>query len=169
MNQLGPLLIPKATIAEKVAAMGKQLSREFIDRELVLVVVLKGALCFAADLIRHLSLPFTLECIQATSYRGVKSENLSIFFSDIDLKDKDVLVIDDICDSGGTLLGILMELEKLSPKSIQTVVLLNKKVSGKLFTPDYHLFDIDDYFVVGYGLDFREQFRGLPEIYVFRE
>lgn len=169
MNRLGPVLIPKATIAEKVAAMGKQITKEFSDRELVIVVVLKGALCFAADLIRHISIPFTLECIQATSYRGTKSEDLSIFFSGLELKGKDVLIVDDICDSGGTLVGILMELEKFSPKSMQTLVLLNKKVSGKLFTPDYHLFDIDDYFVVGYGLDFREQFRGLSEIYVFRE
>lgn len=169
MNRLGPVLIPKATIAEKVAAMGKQISRDFLDRELVIVVVLKGALCFAADLIRHISIPFTLECIQATSYRGVKSENLSLFFSEMKLKNKDVLIVDDICDSGGTLVGILMELEKLSPKSIQTLVLLNKKVSGKLFTPDDHLFEIDDYFVVGYGLDFSEQFRGLQEIYVFRQ
>ena len=124
-----------------------------------------------ADLIRHLEIPFQLEFVKAQSYgqRGTKPAALTLMgFEDFDLTDKHILLVDDIYDSGRTLKAAKQNLLSKHPKTLKTLVLLRKKIPVKEReeTPfDYVCFDIEDHFVVGYGLDYKEYFRGLKGIY----
>ena len=126
-----------------------------------------------ADLIRALKTPCTIECVKASSYGqlGVKRGELTITGLDrVDLTSKNVLVVDDIIDSGETMSRVFSELNKKNPKSIKSLVLLSKKVPRTVsFIPDYVLFEIEDLFVIGYGLDYKEFYRGLPGVYFFKQ
>jgi len=122
---------------------------------------------------RELKLPHDLQAIQCSSYgaNGTQRGELKIIgIEKLNIKDRDVLIVDDIYDTGHTLGALKEQLEKLSPRSLKTCVLLNKNDVAKVSTtPDYVLFDIADLFVVGYGLDYKEQYRGLSGIYVLQE
>lgn len=164
------LLISQEAIAKKIKEIAAALNCEYAGKELVIVAILKGSICLVADLIRQLEIPAALECIQAKRYgmHGTVPGKLQVFMNEpLDLEGKSVLLIDDIYDSGETLSGVYHELEKLHPKSIETLVLLRKKVTptGDI-SPTYVCFDIEDRFVVGYGLDYKEQFRGLKALYI---
>lgn len=162
-------LIGADQIAEKVAEIARQLNQDYAGQEVVLVVILKGAFVFVADLIRHLDFPFSIEFIRASSYgmRGTTPGPLKVEGLDtLDLKGKNVLLIDDIFDTGKTLNHVRKSLEDQLPSQIKTLVLLRKKrTSFELLLPSYVCFDIEDHFVVGYGLDYKEHDRGLKEIY----
>lgn len=135
----------------------------------MLIAILKGSICFVADLMRHLEFSFILEFVTAASYgmRGTKPGELTLQGIDaLDLKDKYVLLIDDILDTGKTLQGVLKKIHEKHPRAIKTAVFLRKKnVLSKDMIPDIVCFDIEDHFVIGYGLDYKEHFRGLKEIY----
>lgn len=123
---------------------------------------MKGSICFVADLMRALKIPFSLEIIQCSSYRGKTRGNLEIFGLDrLKVQGKDVLVVDDIYDSGETMNQVIKALEGKGANSLKSLVLLEKKKGA-----DYALFLVDTVFVIGYGLDHEEQYRGLPSIYV---
>ncbi len=162
------ILISEEEIAKKVVSVATDLNIQFKDRELIIVTILKGAICFVADLIRHLEFPFQLEFVSAASYgmRGTKPGELNLSgFEKLDLEGKDILLVDDIYDTGKTLSTAFHVIETKQPKSLQTLVLLRKKVDhvGNIL-PDRVCFDIGDHFVIGYGLDYKEHFRGLKEI-----
>lgn len=163
------LLISSQKIHEQLEKVARVLEKHYNDEEITIVMVMKGSFILAADLMRHLSLPVKLEYIQASSYgeKGTKKGELSISsFDSIDLKGKHVLVIDDIFDTGETLSTIIKHIEKKGPKSLYSLVLLSKNVPHHTdYRPDRTLFDIEDHFVVGYGLDYKEYYRGLPDIY----
>lgn len=163
------LLIGEESIAKKIEEIAYQLNQEFSGEQVVLVTILKGAFVFAADLIRHLDFPCTIEFIRAASYgmRGRERGELTIDGIDtLELKGKCVLLIDDIFDSGATLSEVKAVLAKQEPARIDTLVLLKKRgTAPKALDPTYVCFDIDDLFVVGYGLDYKEQKRGLKGIY----
>lgn len=165
------LLISPETIDHRLQVVARDIEKEYHGKELVLVPVMKGAMCITSDLMRHLHIPCTIECVRASSYgqHGTKRGLLTITGMDqLDLSSKHLLVIDDILDSGYTMRGIVEHLQQKNPKSIKTLVLLSKNVSrSSLFCPDYVLFDIADRFVVGYGLDYKEYYRNLPGIYAF--
>lgn len=165
------LLISEAQIAEKVAEVAASLNKQ--GKPLTLVVILKGAVCFASDLIRKLEIPFELEFVSAKSYgmRGTEPGSLAVAgIENLQIQGKEVLLIDDICDTGTTLARAYSELEALGPKSIDTLVLLDKRTSHpRSFKPDQSGFEIEDLFVVGYGLDYKEQYRGLQGIFVFED
>lgn len=134
-------------------------------------MVLKGALCLVADLIRLLDIPFEVEMIQSSSYgaRGTERGELQISGADrLQIHNRDILLVDDIFDSGHTMTALLKQIQAKHPRSLKTCVLLNKTNVPKITDqrPNYVLFDIDNLFVVGYGLDFKEQYRGLPGIYI---
>ena len=162
-------LISEDSIVAKIAAVARELDAHFQGKEITIVMIMKGAICLVADLIRHLSTAFSLEFIQASSYgkNGTSRGELLIFgLENIDLVDKHVLVIDDIFDSGVTLSEVMKRIELQKPASLRSLVLLAKKVPRKTdYRPDYVLFEIEDRFVVGYGLDYKERYRGLPGIY----
>lgn len=163
------LLIDSVIIQKKIKQLGSQIENDFFGKNLCIVMVLKGALFFTSDLMRSIDLPMTLETVQCSSYgeKGAIRGELSIFGLDrLKIENKDVLIVDDIFDSGKTMETLSNELLKLHPKSIKTCVLLKKRVSHhRSITPDYYLFDVEDLFVVGYGLDYKEYYRNLPGIY----
>jgi hypoxanthine phosphoribosyltransferase len=170
MSALRSLIEPHQ-IAAKIKEVADQIQADYAGKDLVLIMVLKGAICLVADLMRSLTLPLDLETVQASSYgsRGAQRGELHISGLDrLSVQNRDVLLIDDIFDSGYTLTTLLKHIQEKHPSSLKTCVLLNKTGVPKAtaYRPDYVLFDIEDLFVVGYGLDFKERYRGLPGIYV---
>jgi hypoxanthine phosphoribosyltransferase len=166
------LLISPDEISQKIHRAAEAIDRHYAGEELTVVVLMKGALCLAADLIRALKTPCCMECIQTSSYgqRGTERGELTVTgLEKFDPTSKNVLVVDDIFDSGQTMTRVVAELKKKNPKSLQSLVLLSKKIEREVtYRPDYVLFEIEDLFVVGFGMDYKEHFRGLPGIHVFR-
>lgn len=167
------LLISKETIAQKMQQTAEQIDAQYGGEELTVIMVMKGAVCTAVDLIRELHIPIHLEYMKASSYgqKGAARGELKISgIENLDLAGKNLLVIDDIFDSGATMEGIVNKLAEKNPKSLKTLVLLMKNVPHvTTYRPDYVLFDIEDRFVIGYGLDFKEKYRNLPGVYAFKE
>lgn len=164
-GEVSRILITKVQLRQRVTALAREIERDYSERELVVVSLLNGTVMFLADLIRRLSLPLRLDFLGVSSYRaGTESREL-IFTKELrlDVRGRDILLVDDILDTGKTLASVLAKLHQLKPREIKTCVLLNKpsrrieKVSA-----DYVGFEIPDLFVVGYGLDFAERYRNLP-------
>lgn len=130
-------------------------------------MVMKGAFILIADLMRHLHLPVRLDPIHCSSYGHRSKGELTVDGVDgLEVKGKHILVIDDIFDTGETLAEVVSQIEKKKPASLKSLVLLSKDVPHNTdYRPDIALFDIEDRFVVGYGLDYKEYYRGLPDIY----
>jgi hypoxanthine phosphoribosyltransferase len=164
-------LISKEQIAAKVRETALQIKRDFKGEDLVIVMVLKGALCLVADLIRELDIPLDVQTIQCSSYGhlGTKRGELTVLgLERLNVHHRDVLIVDDIFDSGHTMATLAAAIQKLGPRSLKTCVLLNKNGVAKAtdLRPDYTLFEIENQFVVGYGLDFKERYRGLPGVFI---
>jgi hypoxanthine phosphoribosyltransferase len=165
--EIAEMLISERELASRVGEMAELIQNDFAGRELVLVALLRGAVMFAADLARRLSLPLRLDFLSVSSYRnGLAPGELRISDpSGLDLKGRDVLLVDDIADSGRTLGRALDELRARKPRSLKTCVLLEKTARAtRAAAPDYTGFRIPDAFVVGYGLDFAERYRNIPFI-----
>lgn len=170
---LETVLVSKEEIQKRVSALGAELSQFYAGKDVTIVSILSGALIFTADLIRSCDFPTRLDCLRAESY-GNKTEAQSppriTNPLKTDVSGHHVLVVDDILDSGNTLKSIIAHLEKLSPASLKTCVLLDKPARHeKSFSADFCGFTIPDQFVVGYGLDFAERYRNLPCIGVLRK
>lgn len=163
-------LIPADQIEQKIKQASAQIKEDYTGKDLVIVMVLKGALCLVADLIRNLDLPLDVEYVQCSSYgaRGTERGELQIIGLDrLKIHNRDVLLVDDIFDSGHTLSSLVDALKEKHPRSLKSLVLLSKNVPHiSDYRPDYVLFDIENLFVVGYGLDFKERYRGLTGVYV---
>lgn len=159
------VLITDEQIAARVREMSRQIQRDFAGKELVVVSLLSGTVMFLADLIRNLSLPLRLDFIAVSSYGdGTESGDL-VFTKELRLsvQGRDVLLVDDILDTGKTMSRVLAKLCVLGPRCIKTCVLLNKAARrAEPVQADYVGFEIPDAFVVGYGLDFAERYRNLP-------
>ena len=160
------ILISSSEINQRVAELGNEISADYQGRELHLVGVLNGAFIFLADLVRRINIPCQICFLQASSYkdRKVSSGEVTLMHN-LDLSGKDVLVVEDIFDTGLTLKYVLEDLLQQKPNSIEACSLLNKKIPNKAeVTVKYIGFDIEDRFVVGYGLDFAEKYREFPYI-----
>jgi len=159
------VLITRAQLARRVRELSREIERDFAGRELVAVAVLNGTVMFLADLIRNLSLPLRLDFIGVSSY-GVGTESGELVFTKelrLDVRGRDVLLVDDILDTGRTLSRVLSKLRALKPRRVRTCVLLEKAARRvEDVRADYIGFSIPDLFVVGYGLDFAERYRNLP-------
>lgn len=164
-QEIESILITEEQIAARVAEMTAEIQRDFHGRELVVVSLLTGTVMFLADLIRHLELPLRLDFIGVSSY-GTGTESGELVFTKelrLDVAGRDVLLVDDILDTGRTLDRVLAKLFVLRPRRIKTCVLLDKPARRvEKVKADYVGFVIPDKFVVGYGLDFGERFRNLP-------
>ncbi len=176
-GQVERILINEGQIARRVRALSRQIQRDFTGRELVIVSLLNGTVMFLADLIRHVSLPLRLDFIGVSSYGlGTKPGQL-IFTKELrlDVCGRDVLLVDDILDTGNTMALVLARLRVLNPRRVKICVLLDKPARRvRQVQADYVGFEIPDYFVVGYGLDFAERYRNLPFIgvlhpHIYRE
>jgi len=159
------VLITDKQIARRIKILAREIERDFRGREMVVVSLLSGTVMFLADLIRHLNLPLRLDFIGVSSY-GVGTESGELVFTKelrLDVRNRDVLLVDDILDTGKTLSRVLPKLRLLKPRRIKTCVLLDKPARrSEKIKADYIGFEIPDYFVIGYGLDFAERYRNLP-------
>jgi len=158
------VLISASALEHRVGELGAALSREYRGREPHLVGVLRGVTCFMADLMRHISLPVSIDFMAISSYEGDQGSLVRIL-KDLDepLAGRDVLVVEDIVDTGMTLNALLQELRQRGPASLKVCALLDKRARRLVDVPiDYVGFEVPDEFVVGYGLDFRQKFRNLP-------
>jgi len=171
-GDLERVLFDEPAIHRRLDDMAAQISNDYRDRELTVIAVLHGSLMFVADLLRRIPLPLKLDCLSVASYHGKARSSGNVVSKEItapDAADRDVLILDDILDSGHTLATIRETLETAKPHSIRVCVLLSKKKQrAREVHTDYVGFEIDDEFVVGYGLDFRERYRNLPYIGVLR-
>jgi hypoxanthine phosphoribosyltransferase len=165
-------LISEKEIHATVKKLADDISDEYEGKELVAIGILNGAYMFFADLIRQIEIPVTIGFIQATSYSGRKSTGIIQVQNDPGgiLENKDVLLVEDIVDSGFTMDHLLKGARKQNPRSIKVCTLLNKKARRQVQVPlDFIGFEVPDKFVVGYGMDFDNQFRNLPFISVCDE
>jgi hypoxanthine phosphoribosyltransferase len=171
-KDIDKVLISEKHIARRVAEMARKIEKEYAGRDMVIVALLNGTVLFLADLIRHLSLPLRLDFIGVSSYgAGTESGNL-VFTKELrlDVKGRDVLLVDDILDTGRTLTRVKEKLKKLKPRRIKICVFLDKPSRREeAVTPDYVGFTIPNEFVVGYGLDFAERYRNLPYVGILRQ
>ncbi len=170
-KEVGQVLITDAQIATRVASLAKEIQRDFKSREMVVVSLLSGTVMFLADLIRHLELPLRLDFIGVSSY-GAGTESGDLVFTKelrIDVRDRDVLLVDDILDTGKTMTRVLAKLRALKPRRIKTCVLLDKPARRvEKIKADYIGFEIPDAFVIGYGLDYAERYRNLPFVGILK-
>jgi len=170
-NEVERVLITEDQIAGRLREMAHQLQRDFAGRELVVISLLNGTVMFLADLIRHLTVPLRLDFIGVSSYGSGTSSGEIVFTKELrlEVRGRDVLLVDDILDTGKTMVRVLEKLRPLQPRSIKTCVLLNK-ASRRVenIEADYVGFEIPDFFVIGYGLDFAERYRNLPFLGVLR-
>ncbi len=160
-------LITEQQLREGVARMAREIQQHYQGKPLTLVGVLIGSLVVVADLIRLLDLPLRMGLVQARSYRGTRPGplvlNLDLLSADV--RDRDVLLVDDIFDTGNTLWELIPQIDELGPASIRTAVLLRKQGRCQVsMQPDLVGFDIPDVFVVGYGLDYKDLYRNLPYV-----
>jgi hypoxanthine phosphoribosyltransferase len=162
-------LITAGEIALIVKNLADRISRDYAGKELILVCILKGGFMFLADLIRHLRVPVKVDFVRLASYgSGMKSPGQVEITKDIEtpIEGKDVLIIEDIVDSGYTLTFLKERLALSKPRSVKICALLDKKARREVSVEaDYLGKVIEDVFIVGYGIDFNEGYRNLPEIY----
>jgi hypoxanthine phosphoribosyltransferase len=162
-------LLSQEQIASIVRGLADRISRDYSGKELVLVCILKGAFVFLSDLVRHLKIPAKIDFVRLASYgSGMKSSGNIEITKDIELsiEGKDVLIIEDIIDSGHTLQFLKDRLILSNPRSVKVCALLDKKGRREVgMEADYLGIEVDDVFIVGYGIDFNENYRHLPEIY----
>ncbi len=174
LDDLQEILFTEKQIQERVGALGREISGLYEpDEVLAVIAIINGAILFTADLIRHISLPLLIDCVRASSYRTASSpsgEPEVIDIIRIDIKDRHVLLLDDILDTGHTLTKVTQLLRNMHPASLRTCVLLDKKGRRQVpFEADLVGFTVPDAFVVGYGLDFAERYRNLPCIGILKE
>lgn len=164
-SDLETILLTEKQISRRVVELAEEISSNYCPTGITIVCVLSGALVFTSDLIRNLQIPARLDCIRADSYRNSTTSTQSPLISSplkTDIKNRHVLVIDDILDTGNTLSAITAQLNRENPASLKTCVLLDKKERREVaIEADYSGFSIPDEFVVGYGLDFAELYRNL--------
>ena len=172
-DDLDRTLLDEATILARLDAIAAEISADYRDRELTVIAILNGSLIFMADLLRRIPLPLKLDCLSVASYHGGLQTSGEVIFRQValpDIQDRDVLLLDDILDSGNTLAAIREKLSTAGPRSVRVCVLLRKKkVRQRPVDADYVGFEIEDEFVVGYGLDYMERYRNLPCIGVLRK
>jgi hypoxanthine phosphoribosyltransferase len=165
------VLIAEADLRARVAALGAQITRDYAGRSLVVVGVLKGSFVFMADLVRAIDLPIAVEFIGISSYEGTTTTGVVKITSDLtrSIEGKDVLLVEDIVDTGLTMRYLLDNLATRAPASLEVCALLEKPARARVTIPiRYRGFVIGDEFVVGYGLDWDGRMRNLPYVGVPR-
>jgi hypoxanthine phosphoribosyltransferase len=170
-GRLERTLIDVETLHERVRELGAEIAADSADRDLVLLCLLKGGIYFTADLSRAIDLPITVDFVRARSYAGIESsgEVKLAWIDGLEIEGRDVLIVEDIVDTGLTLIEIWKALEAKGAASLAICTLLYKeKRLAHPFAVRYIGFAIEDVFVVGYGLDYDERFRNLPHIAVFQ-
>ena len=168
---VGEVLITEAQLGQRVGELARIISKDYVGKDLVVVAVLTGTVMFLADLLRGLTLPLRLDFVGVSSYREGTVAGKLVFTKElrIEVLGRDVLLVDDILDSGQTLTKVTEAIRKLKPRSLRTCVLLDKPEGrAQASKADYTGFIVPNKFVVGYGLDYAERFRNLPFVGVLK-
>ena len=172
-DDIKTVLVSEEQLKAKVAELGAQISRDYAGKNLVLVSILKGSVVFMADLMRAVSIPCNIDFMVVSSYGGsnTTTSGLVKIIKDLDgdLSGKDVLIVEDILDTGVTLSNLVPMLKMRNPNSVKICTILDKPSRRKAdIQPDYEDFQVPDEFVVGYGLDYDEKYRNLPYVGVLK-
>lgn len=172
-SHLERILFEQSAIRSRVAEMGQAITSDYSGRTLSVITVLQGGILFMADLIREINLPVLLDSISVASYHGGTESSGTVTFNQTrmpDVEGKDVLILDDILDTGRTLAAIRRKVEEeCAPRSVKSAVLLSKQIPRAVeVEADYIGFEVGNEFVVGYGLDFNGEYRNLPMIGVLK-
>ena len=171
--KIGKIMIKENELNARVSELAEMINKDYGDRELVVIGVLKGCFVFMADLVKKLKADVRVYFMEISSYQSgtVSSGKITIKKDlDVDIEGKDVLIAEDIIDSGNTLSQLTEILKERKPNSIKVCTLLSKPARRQVeFEADYTGFEIEDKFIIGYGLDFDERYRGLRDVCVLKE
>ena len=172
-DDIQTVLVTEEQLRAKVAELGAQVSRDYAGRDLLLVSILKGAVVFMADLMRAVTIPCSIDFMVVSSYGGTNTESTGLVKIvkdlDADLSGRDVLIVEDVLDTGVTLSNLVPMLRMRHPNSVKICAILDKPARRKTsITADYRGFEVPDAFVVGYGLDYDEKYRNLPFVGVLK-
>ena len=167
-NDIEQILINEEDLGKRVQELGKQIAADYADKELLMVCILRGAAVFYADLARAIDLPLHMNFMAVSSYANAAESSGAVrIYYDLneDIKGRDVLIVEDIIDTGLTLKYLCENLAARRPASLKTCCLLDKPARRKVdFSPDYIGFEVPDEFIIGYGIDYAEGYRNLPYI-----
>lgn len=167
------VLISEEQLQEKIKELASTINKDYDGKELFLIGILKGSVPFMADLMKSIKIPMTMDFMAVSSYgASIESSGVVRILKDLDfsIEDKNVIIVEDIIDSGITLNYLMEYLENRKPASIEIATLLNKKERRKVdISAKYIGFEVPDEFVVGYGLDYAEKFRNLPFVGILKE
>ncbi len=172
-NDIAEVLISEEELDKTVSRLADEISRDYADKNLLLLCILKGSIVFCGDLMKKLTIPCEIDCMKVSSYgKGTVSGgriNIILDLHRSDLSERDILVVEDIIDSGRTLSYLTEYLSLNGARSVKSVTLLDKPSRREVeFVPDYRGLEIPDEFVVGYGLDYAEGYRTLPYVGVLK-
>lgn len=172
-NDIQEVLYTKEQLEQKVRELGQKITEDYQDRNLFVICVLKGAFIFMADLVKHINVPLELDFMAVSSYgQSTKSSGVVKIIKDLDvpLEGRDVLIVEDIIDSGLTLSYLIDILERRNAHSVSVVTMFDKPARRTVeLEPDYKGFTLPDAFIVGYGLDYAEKYRNLPYVGILKE
>ena len=172
-NDIAKVLITEEELNNTVSRLAEEISRDYEDKKLLLLCILKGSIVFTGDLMKKLTIPCEIDCMKVSSYgHGSVSGgriNILLDLHRSDLSERDILIVEDIIDSGRTLSYLVDYLSINGARSVKTVALLDKPSRREVeYTPDYTGIEIPDAFVVGYGLDYAEGYRTLPYVGILK-
>ncbi len=173
MNKREVIRFSREDIDKRVKEIAKQISKDYENKELVVIGLLRGSFVFLADLVREIEKPIVVDFLTTSSYENseISSGNVKIL-SDIreNIEGKDVILVDDIMDSGNTLKDVKNYILSKKPNSVKTCVMLDKPCRREVeIVPDYFGFEIEDWFIVGYGLNFGNKYRNIPYIFSYED
>lgn len=172
-NDIAKILITEEELNDTVTRLAESISRDYADKKLLMLCILKGSIVFTGDLMKKLTIPCEIDCMKVSSYGKdtVSGGRINILLDlhRSDLSERDILIIEDIIDSGKTLSYLVGYLSLNGARSVKTVALLDKPSRREVdYTPDYVGIEIPDEFVVGYGLDYAEGYRTLPYVGILK-
>ena len=172
-DDIQTVLVTEEQLRAKVAELGSRISRDYAGKDLLLVSILKGAVVFMADLMRAVTIPCSIDFMVVSSYGGTNTQSTGLVKIvkdlDADLTGRDVLIVEDVLDTGVTLSNLVPMLQLRHPNSVRICAILDKPARRKTdIRADYTGFEVPDAFVVGYGLDYDEKYRNLPFVGVLK-
>jgi len=173
LNDMERILLSEEELKQRIQEMGNQISKDYDGNDLILVGVLKGSVPFMADLMKRIEIPCSMDFMAVSSYgSSTESSGIVRILKDLDfeIENKDILIVEDIVDSGTTLKYLKKYLASKNPKSVEIACLLNKPERRTVEIDVKYLgFEVPNYFLVGYGLDYAEKYRNLPYIGILKE